>query len=194
MHHAKMAANMAKKFAFEQVGRFCLRTVEDNFFMGVITSRDLECSLFQEMTITKLNVSQLPFEAINNYLCVGWVSEGCGGSCEALQVVPVHPHLLHLWASGEDDGDDDDGDDGDDDDGDDIGDDQNFDEELDHECFNKIKGIMVAIIVVLLWRASFDPGLKIVMMLNKIWSRTWTRWGWMTIMVMMHYMILNTPI
>ena len=47
MHHAKMAANMAKKFAFEQVGRFCLRTVEDNFFMGVITSRDLECSLFQ---------------------------------------------------------------------------------------------------------------------------------------------------
>ena len=44
------------------------------------------------------------------------------------------------------------------DDGDDIGDDQNFGEELDYECFNKIKGIMVAIIVVLLWRASFDPG------------------------------------
>ena len=86
------------------------------------------------------------------------------------------------------------GDDGDDDDGDDIDDDQNFDEELDHECFNKMKGIMVAIIFVLLWRASFDPGLKIVMMLNKIWSKTWTRWGWMTIVAIVHYMILNTPI
>ena len=51
-------------------------------------------------------------------------------------------------------------DDGDDDDGDDIDDDQNFDEELDHECFNKIKGIMVAIIVVLLWRASFESWTK----------------------------------
>ena len=37
MHHAKMAANMAKKFAFEQVGTISPLNRWGNFFMGVIT-------------------------------------------------------------------------------------------------------------------------------------------------------------